>query len=367
METQQEAGFVRPANIAGYERLAQQALPRDVFDYYAGGAEDEVTLQANRAAYAQYALRPRVLVDVSRLDTSVQLLGQTLRSPVLLAPTAFQRLAHADGELATARAAARAGATLIASTLSTHRIEDIAAAAAAAPLWFQLYVFRDRSITEELVRRAEAAGCRALCLTASVPVQGNRERDAHNEFRLPASLEMANFSGMRQATFPAASGSGLLAFISAEFDATLTWDDLAWLRSITSLPVLVKGVMAASDARLALEHGAAGVVVSNHGGRQLDGAMATLRALPDVAAAVADRIPVLFDGGVRRGTDIVKALLLGARAVMIGRPYLWGLAVGGEAGVEHVLQILDDELRRTLALIGAPSLQQLQGDSIVPA
>jgi 4-hydroxymandelate oxidase len=178
---------------------------------------------------------------------------------------------------------------------------------------------------------------------------------------------MANFSGMRQATFPAASGSGLLAFISAEFDATLTWDDLAWLRSITSLPVLVKGVMAADDARLALEHGAAGVVVSNHGGRQLDGAMATLRALPDVAAAVADRIPVLVDGGVRRGTDIVKALLLGARAVMIGRPYLWGLAVGGQAGVEHVLQILDDELRRTLALVGAPSLQQLHGDSIVSA
>jgi 4-hydroxymandelate oxidase len=368
METQHEASFLPPANIAGYERLAQQVLPREVFDYYAGGAEDEVTLHANRAAYAQYVLRPRVLVDVSRIDTSVQLLGQTLRSPVLLAPTAFQRLAHADGELATARAAARTGATLVASTLSTHRIEDIAAAAAGgAPPWFQLYVFRDRSITEELVRRAEAAGCRALCLTASVPVQGNRERDAHNQFRLPADLEMANFSGMRQATFPAASGSGLLAFINAEFDATLTWDDLAWLRSITSLPVLVKGVMAADDARLALEHGAAGVIVSNHGGRQLDGAMATLRALPDVAAAVADRIPVLVDGGVRRGTDIVKALLLGARAVMVGRPYLWGLAVGGQAGVERVLQILDDELRRTLALVGAPSLRQLQGDSIVGA
>jgi 4-hydroxymandelate oxidase len=355
------------ANVAGYETLAQQVLPRAVFDYYAGGAEDEATVRANRAAYATYALRPRALVDVSRIDTQVRLLDSTLRAPVLLAPTAFQRLAHGDGELATARAAARSGTVLIASTLSTHCIEDIAAASAGAPLWFQLYVFRDRSITEELVRRAEAAGCSAICLTASVPVQGNRERDAHNQFHLPADLEMANFRGMRQATFPAAEGSGLLAFISAEFDPSLTWTDLAWLRSITRLPILVKGVMSAHDARLALEHGAAGVIVSNHGGRQLDGCMATLRALPDVAAAVADRIPVLVDGGIRRGTDVVKALLLGARAVLIGRPYLWGLAVGGEAGVAHVLDIIDEELRRTLALIGAPSLQQLHGDQIAPA
>jgi 4-hydroxymandelate oxidase len=364
VEATTRATHEAPANVAGYEAAAERALPREVFDYYAGGAEDEQTVRANRAAYSDYALRPRVLVDVSRVDTSVRLLGHTLSSPVLLAPTAFQRLAHPEGELATARAAARTGTLLIASTLSTYRIEDIAAAAGNAPLWLQLYVFRDRTITEELVRRAEAAGCSAICLTASVPVQGNRERDAHNQFTLPAHLEMANFTGMRQATFPGAEGSGLLAFISAEFDPTFTWRDLEWIRGITSLPIVIKGVMSAEDARLAAEHGAAAVVVSNHGGRQLDGCMATLRALPAVAAAVADRIPVLVDGGIRRGTDVTKALLLGARAVLIGRPYLWGLAVNGEDGVAHVLQILDDEVRRTLALIGAPSLQQLQGDHI---
>jgi 4-hydroxymandelate oxidase len=363
--TQQEETRPRPGNVAGYEALAEQMLPRGVFDYYAGGAEDETTVRANRAAFGEYMLRPRVLVDVSRVDTRVRLLGDVHETPILLAPTAFQRLAHPDGELATARAAARRGTVLVASTLSTCTIEEIAAASAGTAPWFQLYVFRDRAITEELVRRAETAGCRALCLTASVPVQGNRERDAHNRFRLPDGVEMANFRGLRQATFPSAAGSGLLAFISAEFDPAFTWRDLAWLRAITSLPVLVKGIMSAADARLALEHGAAGVIVSNHGGRQLDGALPTLRALPDVAAAVADRIPVLVDGGIRRGTDIVKALLLGARAVLIGRPYLWGLAVNGQAGVEHVLALLQDELRRTLSLLGAPALDRLEGDQLV--
>ncbi|MGH7465119.1 MAG: alpha-hydroxy acid oxidase, partial [Longimicrobiales bacterium] len=327
----------------------------------------EATVRANRRAFSRHMLRPRVLVDVSRIDAGVRVLEERIRLPVLLAPTAFQRLAHADGELATARAAAAAGTILVASSLSTYPIEEIAAAAPGAPLWFQLYVFRDRSITEDLVRRAEAAGCRAICLTASVPVQGNRERDAHNHFELPVGVEMANFRGMRQATFPAARGSGLLAFISAEFDPSLTWEAVSWLRSITKLPVLVKGVMTAQDARLAQEHGAAGVIVSNHGGRQLDGAEATLRALPRVAEAVADRIPVLMDGGVRRGTDVVKALLLGARAVLIGRPYLWGLAVGGQAGVEHVLEILGDEVVRTMALLGAPEVSRLEGDQIAPA
>lgn len=347
----------RPANIAQYEARARDVLPRAVYDYYAGGAEDETTLAANRRAYSDYALRPRVLVDVASIDTRLTLFGDTVDSPVLLAPTAFQRLAHPEGELATARAAAATGTTMVASTLSTHSIEAIATGGAS--LWFQLYVFRDRSITENLVRRAEAAGCRALCLTASVPVQGNRERDAHNGFNLPAGIEMANFQGMRQASFPAAEGSGLFAFIKAEFDPSLTWDAVSWLRSITSLPILIKGVMTADDARLAVEHGAAGVIVSNHGGRQLDGAQATLHALPPVAAAVAGRVPVLLDGGIRRGTDVVKALLLGARAVFIGRPYLWGLAVDGEAGVTDVIRLLNEETRRTLALIGAPALDRL--------
>ena len=351
----------RPLNIAGYETLAQQKLPRAVYDYFAGGADDETTVRANRAAFERYTLRPRVLVDVSRIDTSVRVGIDDVAFPVLLAPTAFQCLADPGGELAAARAAAQAGTIYIASTLSNYSLEEIAAAAPATRLWLQLYVFRDRTITEELVRRGERAGCRALCLTASVPVQGNRERDAHNRFGLPAELEIGNFRGLRQARLPETQGSALLAFIAAEFDPTVTWEVLTWLRSITSLPVWVKGVMTAADARLAHEHGAAGVIVSNHGGRQLDGAQATLRVLPDVTAAVADRLPVLLDGGVRRGTDVIKALLLGARAVLIGRPALWGLAAGGEAGVAHVLEILRDEVRRTLALLGAPSLQQLDG------
>jgi 4-hydroxymandelate oxidase len=350
--------------LSRYEEEAAKLLPRATCDYYAGGADDEATLAANRTAFSRYALRPRVLRDVSRVDSRVHLLGDDVPFPVLLAPTAFQGLAHPDGELATGRAAAALDSILVASTLSNHSVEEIAAT--GARLWFQLYVFRDRGITEALVRRAEAAGCRALVLTTSVPVQGNRERDARNRFRLPQGAEMANFRGLRQASFPdAGDGSHLMAFINAEFDATLTWEALDWLRSITSLPILLKGIMHAADARLAVEHGAAGVIVSNHGGRQLDTADATLHALPDVAAAVAGRVPVLVDGGVRRGTDVVKALLLGARAVLVGRPYLWGLAVEGQAGVEQVLRSLRDETRRTLALMGAATLAELEPDQIV--
>jgi 4-hydroxymandelate oxidase len=353
-------------NVIGqYEQQAAKLLPRAVYDYYAGGADDETTLAANRAAFAQYALRPRVLVDVSDVDSRVRLFGDDVAYPVLLAPTAFQRLAHRDGELATARAAAALHTIMVASTLATHSVEEIAAT--GARLWFQLYVFRDRGITADLVRRAEAAGCRALVLTTSVPVQGNRERDAHNRFRLPAGTEIANFRGMRQATFPAVDdgGSGLMAFIDTEFDPTLTWEAIGWLRGITALPILLKGIMHPDDARLAIDHGIDGIIVSNHGGRQLDAAAATLDALPDIAAAAGGRIPVLMDGGIRRGSDVVKALLLGARAVLIGRPCLWGLAAGGQAGVEQVLRTMRDETRRTLALMGAPTLAALEAGQIV--
>jgi isopentenyl diphosphate isomerase/L-lactate dehydrogenase-like FMN-dependent dehydrogenase len=340
------------------EAAARERLPQAVYDYYAGGAEDEVTLRANRAAYRRLFLRPRVLVDTSAIDTRVTLLGETLPHPVLLAPTAFQRLAHADGEAGTARAAAAQDAIYIVSTFATTSVEDIAAASDAR-LWFQLYVLRDRGLTRDLVRRAEAAGARALCLTVTVPAQGRRERDARNAFRLPDGYAMANFRGHRQAGMPAAAGSGLEAFIHAELDGTLTWDAVAWLRSITSLPVLLKGVVTPEDARLALEHGAAGLIVSNHGGRQLDGAEPTVVALPRVADAVAGRAPVLVDGGVRRGSDIVKALASGATAVAIGRPYLWGLATGGQAGVEAVIADLRGELVRTMALVGRPRIADL--------
>ena len=347
-----------PRNLLEYEEAARRILPPEVYDYYAGGAEDEVTLRANRTAFEQYFLRQRVLVDVSRIDLSTEILGIQLPSPVLLAPAAFQRLANPEGELATARAAAGAGSILIASTLANWSVEDIASAASGR-LWLQLYIFRDRSLTRDLVLRAENAGCRAICLTVTVPVQGNRERDARNAFRLPDALEIANFAHAPQSRLPDAEASALAAFIKREFDPSLTWDDVAWLRSISRLPIVVKGITSAEDALLAVEHGVDAIIVSNHGGRQLDYAQPTLFALPGVVDAVDAKIPVLLDGGVRRGTDVVKALALGASAVLIARPYLWGLAVGGEDGVTQVLSILHAEIERTLALIGKTSIGAL--------
>lgn len=352
-----------PLNLADCEAAARSALPRMVYDYYAGAAEDEVTLALNRAAYQRLALRPRVLVDVSRVDASVELLGERLAFPVLLAPTAFQRLAHPEGERASARAAGAAGTIFVASTLSTTTIEATTAAA-TGPVWFQLYVFRDRGLSAELVRRAEAAGCRALCLTVTMPVLGRRERDARSGFRLPAELEMANFTGLDQSRFPDAVGSGLEAFVARQFDPSLTWDAVEWLRGTTSLPVLLKGIQTAEDAAQAARSGAAGIIVSNHGGRQLDGARPTLMALPEIVDAVRGELPVLVDGGVRRGTDVLKALALGARAVLIGRPYLWGLAVAGEAGVAHVLALLREELERAMALAGRPTLADVDRSAV---
>lgn len=347
-----------PLNLAEFEEAARLRLTRNAYEYYAGGADDEVTLRANREAYRRFHLRPRVLVDVSRVDASLELLGTRLSLPVLLAPTAFQRLAHPEGELASARAARAEGTLLVASTLSTTGVEEIAGAA-PGPLWFQLYVYRDRAISLELVERAKAAGCTALCLTVTFPVQGNRERDTRNRFHLPTGLEMANFGGLAQASFPETAGSGLEAFVAAQFDPSLTWEAVEWLASVSGLPVLVKGVMTREDAALAIAHGAAGVIVSNHGGRQLDTVEPTVLALPEVVDAVEGRVPVLVDGGIRRGTDVVKALALGARAVLVGRPYLWGLAVDGEAGVRRVIALLRGEIERALALTGRPTLADL--------
>jgi 4-hydroxymandelate oxidase len=345
-----------PLNVREYEAAARERLPQMAYDYYAGAADDEVTLDLNRAVYERILLRPRVLVDVSRIDTSLELLGHRLRFPILLAPTAFQRLAHPEGELATARAARAAGTLfMMAGTLSTTSVEDTAAAV-GGPFWLQVYVFRDRGLTQHLVERARAAGCSALCLTVTFPVAGNRERDAHNGFALPQGLDMANFRGLEQARFPGTHGSGLAAFVAHQFDPSLTWEAVEWLREMSGLPVLVKGVVTAEDARLAADHGAAGIIVSNHGGRQLDTAEPTLRALPRVIEGVEDRLPVLVDGGIRRGTDVLKALALGARATLIGRPYLWGLATGGQAGVERVIALLRAELERAMALTGCPTL-----------
>jgi 4-hydroxymandelate oxidase len=351
-------------NLSDIESAARAALAGPAWDYYASGAEDEVTLRANRAAFERICLNYRVLVDVRtrRLQTTV--LGQEISMPVLVAPTAFHRLAHRDGELATARAAAKAGTVMTVSTLSTTSIEDIARAG-TAPLWFQLYVYKDRGATRALVERVEAAGCRALVLTVDAPVLGRRERDMRNAFRLPEGLRIENLHASGFSALPnVAAESGLAAYFATLLDAGLTWSDLDWLRSITRLPVMLKGIVRADDALRAADHGATAIVVSNHGGRQLDTSPATIDVLEGIAAAASGRVELLLDGGVRRGTDVLKALALGARAVLVGRPVLWGLAVGGEAGVTEVFEILRDELDRSLALLGCTDVKNVTRDLV---
>jgi 4-hydroxymandelate oxidase len=358
---------MEPVNVFDLEAIARQNLTREALDYYVGGAHDEVTLRANRAAYDRLSIAYRVLVDVSRRELATTVLGQPVSMPILVAPTAFHRLATPDGEQATARAAGAAGTVMILSTLSTTPIEEVVAAA-SGPVWFQLYVYRDRQATEGLVRRAEAAGCRALVLTVDAPLLGRRERDVRNRFRLPPGLAVANLLPEGYGELPpAAADSGLAAYVSSFLDPALTWRDVAWLRSITHLPVLVKGIVRPDDALRAAEAGAAGIVVSNHGGRQLDTSPATLDVLPEIADALnahGHRIELLMDGGVRRGTDVVKALALGARAVLVGRPILWGLAADGEAGATLALRMLRDELDLAMALAGAPTVAEITRDLV---
>ncbi|HSN97168.1 MAG TPA: alpha-hydroxy acid oxidase [Candidatus Nanopelagicales bacterium] len=350
-----------------YERAARARLSRMAWDYYRSGADEQRTLRANRSAFRRLEIHYRVLVDVAERDLRVRLLGDELAFPVLVAPTAYHRLAHPDGEIATARAAAELGTIYTLSTLATTCIEDVAAAS-SGPRWFQLYVHRDRGFTRSLVERAEAAGHRALMLTVDTPVLGRRLADVRNGFALPEGLVMANLVDAANAAAGAGDrGSMLASYVASRHDASLTWRDVEWLGSITSLPVLLKGVVRPDDAVRALDHGADGIVVSNHGARQLDGAPATVDVLPRVVDAVAGRCPVLMDGGVRWGTDVLKAIALGAAAVLVGRPVLWGLAVGGQQGVVRVLQILRDELSLAMALAGCPTLAALDRDLVRPA
>ena len=356
---------MEPVNLFELEAVAREKLSREAFDYYASGAQDEVTLRENRAAYDRISLAYRVLVDVSRRDLTTSVLGQRVALPVLVAPTAFQRLAHPEGELATVRAAGAAGTVMILSTLSNTPIEEVVAAA-SGPVWFQLYVYRDRKATEGLVRRAEAAGCRAIVITVDAPVIGRRERDVRNRFHLPPGLSAANLLPVGYGDLPpAAADSGLAAYVSALIDPALSWRDVDWLRSLTGLPLVIKGIIRPDDALRAAEAGAAAVIVSNHGGRQLDTAPATIEVLPEIADALAGRpVEVLVDGGVRRGTDIVKALALGARAVLVGRPVLWGLAAGGEAGATLALGLLRTEFDLAMALAGAPTVADITRDLV---
>ncbi|MEP6618544.1 MAG: alpha-hydroxy acid oxidase [bacterium] len=319
------------------------------YEFLSSGAADEHTLRWNREAYDRIRLRPRVLRDVSTVDTTVTLLGRSLAFPVLLAPTAYHRAMHPDGEIATARGAGAAGATWVVSTATTTPLEDIARAA-SAPLWFQLYVQPDKSVTKDLVQRAEGAGCQALCLTVDTPVQGARNRQTRARFALPAGVT---------APYMTQLGPAGRAITDNRRGVVVTWKDVEWLQSIARVPVLLKGIVNPDDAERAVAAGVAGIIVSNHGARNLDTGPATIEALPEVSARVARRVPVLVDGGIRRGTDIVKALALGADAVLIGRPYCFGLAVGGAAGVQRVIEILRVELEMAMQLMGRQSLKEI--------
>ena len=327
-------------NVWDYERLAADLLEPGPYGYFAGGAGDEVTLAENVAAYRRLTLRPRVLVDVADPSTATTVLGREVALPVLVAPVAFQRVAHPDGEVATARAAAAAGTIMCLSTFATATFADVAAAGGAR--WFQLYVPRDPGVAAETIAAAAAHGFEALVVTVDAPVLGRRERDLRTGFTIQHAL------GLDWAQREDLTPVNAIDQISP----SVTWKDVERFASSSGLPVILKGIATAEDARLACEHGAAGVVVSNHGGRQLDGAAATIESLPEVVEAVDGRIEVLVDGGVRRGTDVVKALALGARAVLVGRPVVWGLTAGGEQGVRHVLELLRAEVELALQLVG---------------
>ena len=354
-----------PLTIDDYEAMARERLERSAYDYYAGAAGDERTLAANRSAFDAIPLRPRVLVDVSAIDMRTTVLGTEIDLPVMLAPTAFNRLAHDEGEKAAARAAGASGTIMIGSTLSTCTLEEVASAA-TGPMWFQLYVYKDRALTQELVARAEASAYRALVLTVDTPLLGRRYRDVRNRFVLPEGISMRNFEMAMTNAARWGAHSSFSAYVHDLFDATLSWDAVAWLRAQTKLPVVIKGILTEEDARLAVDAGASAIVVSNHGGRQLDGSPASVAALPEVVDAVAGRVEVLMDGGIRRGTDVLKALALGARAVCIGRPYLWALAAAGEDGVRDVLRLLREELSLAMALSGRPTLGSIDRALVTP-
>lgn len=348
---------MKPINLFDYEALARERVEKGAWDYFQGGSDDEVTMRACSAGFERIRLRPRMLVDVSACDTSTTVLGTPVSMPVLIAPSAYHGLAHIEAECETVRGAGLSRTLMTASTFSNRSLEEIARAA-SGPLWLQLYLYRNLHISGKVVQRAEAAGYRAIVLTSDTPVLGKRERDLRNNFHLPSHLKEGNFA-------EELADAEAEAQIQAQANSYLplphnpTWDTVDWLRTVTSLPIILKGLLTAEDALLALEHGAAGIIVSNHGGRQLDGAVASIEALPEIVEAVNGRCEVYIDGGVRRGTDVLKALALGARAVLIGRPALWGLAVNGADGVHQILEILREELSTAMALSGRPTIASI--------
>jgi len=354
-------------NLDSLESRAKERLDPMLYDYIAGGAGDEWTLRENRAAWDRVELLPRMLRGVDKRDPSTTVLGQKVSFPVLVAPMGFHGLCHADAEVATAKATAAAGTIFASSTVSNCSLEAIGSCAEGVR-WFQLYVYRDRGLTKSLVERVVAAGYRALCLTVDTPLAGARERDRRNKLRMPSHLALGNFSDthseMHRRQTTEGGGSSLASYIASQWDPGLTWKDVEWLRSISPLPVIVKGVLRPDDATLAVKHGAAAVLVSNHGGRQLDGVPAPVSVLRSIADAVGNKAEVLLDGGVRRGTDVLKALALGARAVLVGRPVLWGLTLDGEQGVRAVLEHLRAEVDLAFALAGCRTVGDVTSDLV---
>ena len=377
--------LARAANVGDLRRIAKRRLPSGVFDYIDGAAEDELTSRRNRAAYQRVEFRPRVLRDVTVVDPRTSLLGREIRFPLALAPTGFTRIADPHGELAVARAAARAGIPYTLSTLATRSIEEVAAVSDGS-LWFQVYVWKDRGLVKELIGRAREAGYETLMLTVDTAVFGKRERDLRRGFSLPPSIGLDTiidgivhpgwtwrFIRSEPIRFANVVGRGVgdgsdpvtfADFIPTQFDPALSWADIEWMRSIWDGPIVIKGIQGIGDALLAVDAGVEAIALSNHGGRQLDGAPPPFEILPSVVEAVGGRVEIICDGGVRRGSDIVKAVALGATCCMAGRAYLYGLGAAGEAGVDHVLAMLEADVRRTMALCGATSVGDLTPDLV---
>ncbi|KAJ2182023.1 Hydroxyacid oxidase 1 [Coemansia sp. RSA 551] len=357
-----------PVCIKDIEKIAQRVMPGGAWGYYNSGANDEQTKADNESAFDSYRLHPRMLRDVSKITTHTTVLGQKVRTPLGIAPCALHKLAHADGEAATSRAAAKHGSIMILSTYSTTSLEKVIAQGdGTTQYWMQLYVYQDRHVSETIVRRAEKAGFKAIVLTVDAPMLGRRLVDARNKFNPPPHLRLENFmdpnvvNGTGYAPDLAKSKNETFgATFGANGDQSLSWaNGISWLKSITKLPIIVKGVLTAEDTQLAIDHKCAGVIVSNHGGRQLDGALSTIDALPQVVEAANDKIEVYMDGGIRKGSDIFKALALGARAVFVARPVLWGLAYKGEQGAFIALDLLQKELELAMMLTGTTQVSEI--------
>lgn len=356
-------------NLLDYEAPAREQLNMMVYTYYAGGANDELTLRDNREAFERVRLLPHMLRGAVQRDLSADVLGKRWSVPFAVSPMALQKMAHPEGEIGVARACEQVGAPYIVSTMSTISLEDIAASAPSATLWFQLYMFKDQAINRDLIERAQDSGYQALVVTVDTPLLGRREGALRTGFHIPSDLSEANLRRYEKGDIANLREQGMAGQFWRDLlrEDGISWSHIEWVQSVCKLPIIIKGILRPDDARTALEMGVASVFVSNHGGRQLDGAIATLDALPAVVDALEGKIPVLLDGGVRRGTDVLKALALGANAVALGRPVLWGLALDGQAGAQRILELLRDELDLAMALCGCAKLSEIQRDLLADA